>query len=300
MENNENLNLVKVGSDLVDALSRYLAKDAFGAEFMKNYFASQERQERETQKQHDDLNRLIESSKAMQNDTSKMAENAGMNNERLGTISSTISTLRDSVAKIEAEHKLYVDKFKDLIAEVKKINDQINEIQNISAQTNLLSFNASIEAARAGAAGKGFRVIANEVKKLSGDTTKTSELIKHNVDNLVNSITALEKSTKENSEALEKLAEETQGTLDQFDSVRQKNSANNANVGKVVSFISDTVNGIENVVNCVDRISKMAKDNFDLFGKCASDNEMLFNDLYSFTFGLKSVFADMEKQSVAK
>ncbi len=292
----ENLNLVKVGADLAEALARYLAKDSFGAEFMKKYFASQEKQELEGKKQQADLNKLITSSKEMQNDTNIMVENAAMNNERLGTISATISALRGSVEKIEAEHKQYVSKFKDLIADVKKINDQINEIQNISAQTNLLSFNASIEAARAGAAGKGFRVIANEVKKLSGDTTKTSEVIKKNVDNLVNSISELEKSTKENSAALEKLAQETQGTLSQFDAVRQKNSANNANVGRLGTFISDMVSGIESVVSGMNSISKTAQENFDLFGKCASDNEMLFNDLYSFTFGLKSIFEQMEKK----
>jgi len=66
------------------------------------------------------------------------------------------------------------------------IGNIIETIKNIAKQTNLLALNAAIEAARAGEHGKGFAVVADEVKKLASQTTKSTELVKNEVDNIQN------------------------------------------------------------------------------------------------------------------
>lgn len=71
-----------------------------------------------------------------------------------------------------------------LLEETGKINSFVNVIKNISSQTHLLSLNASIEAARAGEAGRGFSVVAEEIRALATESSKSAGEIKKLVDGI--------------------------------------------------------------------------------------------------------------------
>ncbi len=214
----EKFELVKSALDATAELIFYLSKDALGSEFLSKYSRDRSAQEEAMLKQKNALDTLMASSNEMEKKSHEISENALGNIKRLQTIYDAIISLRSSVDKIENEHRKYVEKFKSLHEETKGIERLIEEIQNISEQTSLLSFNASIEAAHAGSAGAGFRIIANEVKKLSDNTKKTTGKIRQNVESLSSSINELENGTKQNATSLHSLAEEAGNTLQKFDS----------------------------------------------------------------------------------
>ncbi|MUT67246.1 HAMP domain-containing protein [Paenibacillus sp. NEAU-GSW1] len=78
-----------------------------------------------------------------------------------------------------------VDKLKESTGSIVKILDVLN---NLTKQTNILSLNATIEAARAGAAGKGFMVVADEIRKLADQTRQSIDIVSQITGNIGNEI----------------------------------------------------------------------------------------------------------------
>ncbi len=97
-------------------------------------------------------------------------------------IVSQIASSNDMIGEATNSAGMSRQKVSELSESAQKIGNVVLLIQDIAEQTNLLALNATIEAARAGEAGKGFAVVASEVKSLAGQTAKAVQVISDLVD----------------------------------------------------------------------------------------------------------------------
>ncbi len=100
----------------------------------------------------------------------------------------------------------------ELNQKVENVNAIIKLIDDIADQTNLLALNAAIEAARAGEMGKGFTVVAEEVRKLAEKTQKSTD----DVRAVLGQLQEESQRSLENSQKMERIANDSAGILNQF------------------------------------------------------------------------------------
>ncbi len=144
------------------------------------------------------LNSLVESSQAALLKTAEAALN--FNDAKLAIIDSVedakteITTLKESSDQVVASFNEMHETFLTLQKSVSDIRDCMKGITDIANQTNLLSLNASIEAARAGEAGRGFAIVADQVRVLSDEIKKLTANIAESVNNVEKDTQSLNQS----------------------------------------------------------------------------------------------------------
>ncbi len=134
------------------------------------------------------------------------------------------------------------------------IGEVVNAIKDIAEQTNLLALNATIEAARAGEAGKGFAVVADEVKKLALETASKTDEIDRQVINIQN---AIKNSVGAVSSIISSVETIDQSAASASSVVEEQGSA----TSEISRSITEASSGAQEVAENIKKVQEMASKN---------------------------------------
>jgi methyl-accepting chemotaxis protein len=192
------------------------------------------------------LTKLAEGGEYIKKDINKESE-------RINNLSNTMGEMQDSFDIVRI-------KVGNLDGTISQINSIVDVINSVAAQTNLLALNASIEAARAGEAGRGFSVVADEIRKLAVEVLTSSKNITELVNTVMKETQDVSGTTEIAAKRVEEIKEDVEAAITSFKDVIDKVNNIPKEINVVNEVLQGTMVGRDKILSTVESIASNSEE----------------------------------------
>lgn len=171
-----------------------------------------------------------------------------------------VEEIGGNMTNILSQFQVGNDVIKDLKDQSRQINAIITIIQEIAAQTNLLALNAAIEAAQAGEAGRGFAIIASQIRLLAEQSKHSSKEIETLVNSIQGSANTTSKLIEDITSVVEKGEQTTNNATASFKEIVESYQGTKALSNKIVQSTQQQTEDIKDVVVATEQVIVISEE----------------------------------------
>jgi len=231
---------------------------------------------------------LAKTAQELDEAVAKISEMSEKGEKDLGNVSKTINGLKDKMDYVSK-------KAKNLVEQATIINDAVNAITSIAEQTNLLALNAAIEAARAGEAGKGFAVVADEIRELAEKSKSAAEKIGSNLNEVMVGIETTAKDVEKMTTQMNEVAKLNDNAVSGIDNILEDVKDVGKSVSNVAASAQEQSASSEEMASAAQNIANMALEINEVMSDVTDKESNMMKSVDELAFNMNKTVERIEK-----
>ncbi len=234
---------------------------------------------------------LTDSNQVVENLADGMQEVSVSGQQEMEKVHKQMELIRNSIEEVAQQ----IEKLENISTEIDDILDIIN---NIAQQTNLLALNAAIEAARAGEAGRGFSVVADEIRELAEESGNSAEKIGELILDIQQETDSAGNKMEKSLKQVKSGEDVVSSAGDTFDEINNSVNKVNQGIAKANKMVENVKNSSSEIVTSIENIASISEETSASAEEVAAASEeqtASVEEIVSSSETLKEMAAELEK-----